>query len=121
MPQKLRCLVCSHLGKRCSLAKTVTPGERNSGGGPPAEPAIRYPPGKERHTGAQKSTRVLTIVCLFWDRRNAFDIVLTLDVQGGGLSSEVNVNSMLEEIYVTAGQLVFRGVPLYQVVRLGYA
>ena len=39
--QKLLCLVCSHLGKRCFLAETFTPGKKFRGG-PPAEPATRY-------------------------------------------------------------------------------
>lgn len=66
-----------------------------------------------------ESGRVLAILCSSGDRRNPFDTVLALDVQGRKLSSEVSVNSVIEEIYVIAGQLVFRGAPLYRVVRLG--
>ncbi len=65
------------------------------------------------------SGRVVACLCASGDHKSAFDGVLTLDVHGHELTSQVSVDSVIEEIYVEAGQLVFRGTPLYRVVRLG--
>jgi len=65
-----------------------------------------------------ESARVIACFCSSGDHRNASDTVLTLNVQGRQLNSQVSLDSVIEEIYVTAGQLVFRGTPLYRVLRL---
>jgi hypothetical protein len=65
-----------------------------------------------------ESCRVVAIECSPGDHRNAQESVLTLNVNGLAVNSEVSVDSMIEEIYVTLGQLVLRETPLYRVVRL---
>ena len=63
------------------------------------------------------SARVIACLCSSGDHRNASDTVLTLNVQGRQLNSQVSLDSVIEEIYVTAGQLVFLGTPLYRFLR----
>ena len=69
------------------------------------------------HRCPYDSGRVSAVLCSPGDRKNALDGVLTLDVQGRELASQVRVDCVIEEIYVAAGQLVFRGTPLYRVLR----
>ena len=65
------------------------------------------------------SGRVVACPCSPGDHKNASDVVLTLNVLGRELVSQVGIDCVIEEIYVAAGQLVFRGTPLYRVLRRG--
>ena len=69
------------------------------------------------HRCPYDSARVIACLCSSGDHRNASDTVLTLNVQGRQLNSQVSLDSVIEEIYVTAGQLVFLGTPLYRFLR----
>ena len=81
--------------------------------------SIRRAPGQSiTYRCPYQSARVDVCLRSPGDHITALGSVLTLVVHGRELISEVSVNSVIEEIYVSAGQTVFRGTPLYRVLRL---
>jgi hypothetical protein len=81
---------------------------------------IRRAPGQSiTYRCPYESARVVACLRSSGDHINAFASVLTLNINGRELTSGVSVNAVIEEIYVNAEQTVFRGTPLYRVVRLG--
>lgn len=81
--------------------------------------AIQRLPGRSvTYRSPYDSCRIVACLCSAGDRRSARTGVLTLDIGGREIASEVGIESVIEEIYVTPGQTVFRGTPLFRAVRV---